>query len=58
MPKEYEAIRDSLVARGVNYDKAQSIAAGKYNERHPGHPLIGHRKKKKHESMMSHAYGK
>ena len=39
MPAEYEKIRDSLVARGENYDKAQAIAAATYNKRHPGHPM-------------------
>ena len=41
MPREYERIRDSLVARGEDYDTAQSIAAGKYNKRHPDKPMHG-----------------
>lgn len=39
MPAQYERIRDSLVARGENYDKAQAIAAATYNKQHPGHPM-------------------
>lgn len=41
MPKEYEAIRDSIAASGKSYDEAQSIAAGTYNKRHPGNPVTG-----------------
>jgi len=39
MPKQYTAIRDSLVKRGYTYDEAQAIAAATYNKRHPGAPM-------------------
>lgn len=39
MPAQYERIRDSYVSRGMDYDKAQAIAAATYNKRHPGHPM-------------------
>ena len=41
MPKQYEAIRDKLVAKGMNYDKAQGHAAAIYNARHPNAPVTG-----------------
>lgn len=37
MPKEYEAIRDSLRRRGKSMKEAKRIAAMTYNKRHPGH---------------------
>jgi len=48
MPKKYEAIRDKAVARGMNYDKAQTLAARIYNaERKKGEaPVTGSHKKK------------
>lgn len=59
MPRQYEHIRDSYVARGMDYDKAQSIAAATYNKHHPGHPVTGHseggskpRRKKSAPSIM------
>lgn len=39
MPAQYEAIRDSLVKQGKDYDEAQRIAAATYNKRHPGKPM-------------------
>jgi len=48
MPKQYEAIRDSLIARGKSEKEAKRIAAATYNKRHPGHPMHPHRKKKHH----------
>ena len=39
MPKEYVHVRDSYVARGVDYDEAQRRAAAAYNAKHPGHPM-------------------
>ncbi len=39
MPAQYEHIRDSYVAKGMNYDKAQSIAAATYNKHHPKNPM-------------------
>lgn len=39
MPKEYEAMRDALVAKGKDYDTAQAIAAATYNKRHPKRPM-------------------
>lgn len=44
MPKEYEAIRDSLVAQGKPIKTAKRIAAATYNTRHPGRPVTGHHK--------------
>lgn len=41
MPREYEAIRDSLVAEGKDYDEAQGIAAATYNKRRPDKPMHG-----------------
>jgi len=35
MPKEYEAIRDSLIRAGKTVDEAQRIAAATWNKRHP-----------------------
>jgi hypothetical protein len=32
MPKQYEEIRDSYVRKGVNYDRAQAIAAATYRK--------------------------
>ena len=49
MPREYEQIRSSYVARGKSYDEAQSIAAATYNKRRkPGQaPVTGHHSKKR-----------
>jgi hypothetical protein len=55
MPAQYEAIRDSLVKRGKDYDEAQRIAAATYNKHHKKHPMGPHsdevRKKVVHELM-------
>lgn len=43
MPREYEAIRDSLEARGAKPKRAKSEAAAIYNSRHRGGPYVsGH----------------
>jgi hypothetical protein len=47
MPKQYEAIRDSLISRGKSEKEAKRIAAATYNSRHPGHPMHRHKKKKR-----------
>jgi hypothetical protein len=39
MPVQYEHIRDSYAAKGMDYDKAQAIAAATYNKQHPGRPM-------------------
>lgn len=41
MPKAYTAIRDALVARGKDYDAAQSEAAAIYNTTHKEQPVTG-----------------
>lgn len=51
MPKQYEHIRDSYVAKGMDYDKAQAIAAATYNKQHPGKPLRPHNKGKRNQLM-------
>ena len=38
MPKEYEAIRDSLKKRGESLKQAKTEAAKIYNSRHPDNP--------------------
>ena len=48
MPKEYEAIRDSLLKRGKSLKKAKQEAAATYNKRHPGHSLAQWQKKHKY----------
>lgn len=45
MPKQYEAIRDSLIQEGKSEKEAKRIAAATYNKRHPGHPMKPHRKR-------------
>lgn len=61
MPRQYEHIRDSYVARGMDYDKAQSIAAATYNKHHPGNPVTGHseggKKKRKKTPASIMRYG-
>ncbi len=47
MPAQYEAIRDELAAKGMDYDKAQEHAARIYNARHPKAPVTGHSDAKK-----------
>lgn len=39
MPKQYEAIRDSLISRGMDEKAAKSEAAATYNKQHPGAPM-------------------
>ena len=39
MPKQYEAIRDSLVKKGVPLKDAKTSAARIYNSKHPGKPV-------------------
>ena len=41
MPKQYEHMRDRYAAKGMDYDKAQSIAAATYNKQHPSRPMSG-----------------
>ena len=41
MPAQYEAIRDKLAAKGMDYDQAQAHAAAIYNSKHPGAPVTG-----------------
>ena len=47
MPRQYTAIRDKQVKKGVPYDKAQSSAAAIYNSLHPDAPMSGKSDKKK-----------
>lgn len=57
MPAQYEAIRDKLAAKGMEYDKAQAHAARIYNAKHPGHPVTGksddHAKTKRMAQLLS-----
>lgn len=39
MPKEYEKIRDSLLASGKSEKDAKRIAAATYNKHHPDRPM-------------------
>lgn len=48
MPREYEHIRDSYLKRGKSEKEAKRLAAMTYNSQHPGHPMHGHKKRKKH----------
>ncbi len=41
MPAQYEAIRDRLVAKGMEYDLSQSRAAAIYNAKHRNLPMSG-----------------
>ena len=47
MPKQYEAIRDKLAKKGMDYDEAQSHAAAIYNSKHKEHPVTGKSDKEK-----------
>ena len=38
MPKQYEAIRDKFVAKGMPLKEAKTRAAKIYNSVHPNHP--------------------
>lgn len=51
MPKQYEAIRDSLKKGGKSDKEAKRIAAATYNKQHPGHPMHGHRKGRKKRTV-------
>lgn len=46
MPKQYEAIRDSLMKKGMSKDEAQEHAARIYNSKHPTRPVTRKHKKK------------
>ena len=39
MPKQYEAIRDKLVAQGKSLKEAKTSAAKIYNSKHPKAPV-------------------
>jgi hypothetical protein len=39
MPKQYEAIRDSLIERGYSEEEAKRIAAATWNKHHPEDPV-------------------
>lgn len=39
MPKGYEEIRDSLIARGYSEKDAKRIAAATWNKHHPNAPV-------------------
>jgi len=39
MPKQYEAIRDALVKKGMPLKQAKSHAARIYNSQHPNNPV-------------------
>jgi len=47
MPLEYERIKEALIRRGKPMKKAKSIAAAKYNQRHPDKPVTGNYERKK-----------
>lgn len=39
MPRQYEAMRDSFMKKGMSKKRAQSKAARIYNARHKGNPV-------------------
>jgi hypothetical protein len=41
MPKEYEHIRDSYIAKGMSAKRAKKLAAMTYNKRHKGGRTVG-----------------
>ncbi len=45
MPKQYEEIKKSELARGASLKTAKRIAAATYNKQHPGHPMHPDHKK-------------
>lgn len=47
MPKQYEAIRDKLIAEGKSSQDAKKHAAMIYNSKHPGAPVTRTSDKKK-----------
>lgn len=57
-PAQYERIRDGYVAKGMDYDKAQSIAAATYNKRHPGAPMTGHDEKRQVKRKLARVHAK
>jgi hypothetical protein len=46
MPKQYEAIRDKFVSKGVPLKEAKTRAAKIYNAKHPGAPVTNKPDKK------------
>ena len=50
MPAAYEAVRDSLVKRGVKLKKAKAIAAAWWNKHNPDDTNPWNREKKKRKS--------
>jgi len=55
MPRQYEAIRDRMVAKGKSYDDAQASAAAIYNSRHPNSPVTGNSDKRKGKAKRGQA---
>lgn len=54
MPKQYEAIRDRMMGKGMGEDEAQMHAARIYNAKHPGAPVTGkHKGKGKAKGLQS-----
>jgi hypothetical protein len=47
MPKQYLAIKESLLKKGYSDKEAKKHAAMIYNAVNPGHPLIREKKEKK-----------
>lgn len=47
MPKQYEAIRDSLVKKGKSLKQAKTSAAKIYNSKHKKNPVTRNSDKKK-----------
>lgn len=39
MPRQYEAIRDSLIEKGYSEEEAKRIAAATWNKHHPEDPI-------------------
>ena len=56
MPREYEAIRDSLLRRRKSLKTPKSIAAPTYNKRHASRPLSSYHERKKTEHAMRKAF--
>ena len=54
MPKQYEAIRDQFVRKGMDYDEAQTRAAKIYNAKHPDKPVTGHSEVRAIKSFLKH----
>lgn len=49
MPKQYEAIRDNLEAKGKPEKEAKRIAAATYNKHHPNNPVTRSSDSSKHD---------